>query len=99
MRPYWRLLGIMLLLTPLGLLAEGTAWGEWGVEELEQFLGFTPAGIMQAQTWWQAVMPDYEVIALGAGQPAHTLGYLTSAVVGTVLVYVGTRLYTRLLGK
>jgi cobalt/nickel transport system permease protein len=33
-RPLWVGLALLLVLTPLGLLAAGTAWGEWKAEEL-----------------------------------------------------------------
>ena len=32
MNPFYIILGILILATPLGLLASGTAWGEWGME-------------------------------------------------------------------
>src|SRR5262249_49127630 len=51
-RPLWLGLALLMLLTPLGLLAAGTAWGEWGVEDytnaetrqrIEQTSGSQPA--------------------------------------------------------
>ena len=30
----WIVLAVMIVLVPLGLLAPGTAWGEWGAQEL-----------------------------------------------------------------
>ena len=33
LRPLWVMLGVLLVLTPLGLLAAGTAWGEWGAAD------------------------------------------------------------------
>jgi cobalt/nickel transport system permease protein len=32
-RRLWAVLGILLMLTPLGILAAGTAWGEWGASD------------------------------------------------------------------
>jgi len=34
--PLWVTLALLVVLTPLGLLASGTAWGEWGTEEVVQ---------------------------------------------------------------
>jgi len=39
----WGALGVAVIATPLGLLASGTAWGEWGIDELQNMgLGFIP---------------------------------------------------------
>ena len=35
LRWLWAGMGVLILLTPIGVLAPGTAWGEWGGEELE----------------------------------------------------------------
>ncbi len=35
-RTLWATLAILLILTPLGLLAAGVAWGEWGVRRLRR---------------------------------------------------------------
>jgi len=37
----WGALGLVALATPIGLLASGTAWGEWGVAELKT-MGLVP---------------------------------------------------------
>lgn len=43
---------------PLGLLATGDAWGEWGLEDLAGMVGYEPAGLSSG--WeWSALMPDY----------------------------------------
>jgi cobalt/nickel transport protein len=36
---------VLILLTPLGLLAPGTAWGEWGLAEIHHMKGFIPQGM------------------------------------------------------
>ncbi len=42
----------LIILCPLGLIAEGTAWGEWGTEEMAELtetgvpLGYTPSGML-----------------------------------------------------
>ena len=55
MRTLWIVLAALVILSPLGLLASGTAWGEWGVEDLHELgLGFVPAGMEQLAGIWQA---------------------------------------------
>ena len=38
-------LAALILLTPLGLITQNPAWGEWGEEELMSMIGFVPQGI------------------------------------------------------
>lgn len=81
------LLVIMVVLSPIGLLAEGTAWGEWGSDEIKEILGFVPHGMQQAGGWWKAALPDYSIAALGGDVVAGMLGYILSAVLGAGLSY------------
>lgn len=91
-RILWVGLAILILLAPLGLLAPGTAWGEWGGEELRELgLGFIPEGLERLGGIWPAPIPDYEVPGLNAN-----LGYILSAVVGIVLVSLVTWLVSRI---
>ncbi len=91
-RILWIGLAILVLLAPLGLLAPGTAWGEWGGEELRELgLGFIPEGLERLGGIWPAPIPDYEVPGLNAN-----LGYILSAVVGIVLVSLATWLVSRM---
>jgi cobalt/nickel transport protein len=94
-RRYWLALLGLALLSPLGLLAQGGAWGEWGAEELEKLLGFVPAGIERAAGWWQGLLPDYSVKFLGEGRLAERAGYLICALLGSALVYGATVAYLR----
>ena len=36
---------LLIILAPLGLLAVGETFGEWGSEELKEKLGFVPLGL------------------------------------------------------
>ncbi len=72
--------------TPLGLIATGDAWGEWGVEDLAQMVGYTPAGL--GNGWeWSSLMPDYTV----GGMPEWA-GYILSAIIGAALLVIVFRL-------
>ena len=92
MKKFFKWLGIVLasllaliVLTPMGLLAPGTAWGEWGRAELDQLgLGYIPAGFDQWSNLWSAPLPDYAIPALNN----PTLGYILSAVFGVVIVFI-----------
>ncbi|SHJ31308.1 PDGLE domain-containing protein [Propionispora hippei] len=77
----------MILLTPLGMLAEGTAWGEWGSEELQTVLGYVPQGVVKVGGLWNAWLPDYSLEALGTGKAGGIAGYLLSAIIGSLLSY------------
>ncbi len=87
MVPRWAWISLLALivLTPMGLLAPGTAWGEWGRAELDQLgLGYIPAGFDQWSNLWSAPLPDYDIPALNN----PTLGYILSAVFGVVIVFI-----------
>lgn len=81
-------LAILALISPLGLLAAGTAWGEWGADEIKEVvsggksLGYVPAG-MEHGFDWHAAFPDYAV----AGMP-EWLGYVLSAVIGVAILVI-----------
>ena len=84
----YALAAALIVCTPLGLLAAGTAWGEWDPEELAgqdflgQVLGYTPAG-MENGFSYEALFPDYSVTAL-----PDAFGYILSAVIGTALLVI-----------
>ena len=78
----WGALGMVALATPIGLLASGTAWGEWGIDELKHLgLGSIPSGLERFADWWPAPLPDYGLPRMGA-----VIGYILSALIGIVLV-------------
>ena len=73
----------LIILTPLGLLAEGTAWGEWGADEIASTgAGYTPAG-MRSGFSWNALLPDYSV-----GNMPQAAGYVLSAVIGVAILVI-----------
>ncbi len=79
----WVALGALIVFTPIGLLAPGTAWGEWSRAELEQMgLGYIPAGFDRWSSLWSAPLPDYGI----PWQSHSAVGYLVSAVAGVILV-------------
>jgi cobalt/nickel transport system permease protein len=94
LRALWVGLAVLIIATPLGLLAPGTAWGEWGSDQLANLgLGFVPQGLAKLETLWGAPLAGYDLPALGNSN----LGYVLSAVVGIVLIAIVAWLFTALL--
>lgn len=87
-KPIYALIIALICLTPLGLLASGTAWGEWGTDEIGSVvsggraLGFIPKG-MEKGFSFNALMPDYSL----SGVP-ESFGYILSAVAGAALLII-----------
>ena len=86
-----------MVLTPLGLLAAGTAWGEWGLEDFvdpvaRQKIAAAsgdqlppaqpPQGLERLSLIWTAPMPDYAPPFMRS----VAFGYVMSAMVGVGLV-------------
>ncbi|MCL6459828.1 MAG: cobalt transporter CbiM [Gorillibacterium sp.] len=82
-------LAAMILLTPLGLLAVGTAWGEWGPDELQSTIGYVPKG-MKSGFQFAAPLADYSL-----SKVHEVAGYFLSALIGVALIL----LFFRLVGK
>jgi cobalt/nickel transport system permease protein len=95
LRWLWTGFAVLLLLTPIGVLAPGTAWGEWGAEELKATLGFVPQGLEQAGGLWTAAIPDYAPTFI----KNPLIGYLVAAIVGSALVIGVTWGIARLLAR
>jgi len=89
LRGLWVLLGVLVVASPLGLLAPGTAWGEWGAEELTSLgLGFVPRGLEQLSKLWGAPMPDYDLPALGNASVAYVLSAVVGILVTMLVVWL-----------
>jgi cobalt/nickel transport system permease protein len=94
LRWVWVGLGVLILAVPLGLLAPGTAWGEWGREELVALgLKSIPAGMEKLSSLWGAPLARYDLPALGNA----SLGYILSAVLGVLVIGLIIWLFTSLL--
>ena len=94
----WIATSALMLLTPLGILAAGTAWGEWSPSELTRTSATSridpppsvPAGLARLSNLWTAPFPAY---APGFVH-SHSFGYLLSAMFGVGLL-LGLSLLTR----
>ena len=92
-RRLWWAVALLMLCTPLGILAAGTAWGEWSSADLmnphtQEQIGAAsgnhappssvPAGIQKLSTLWTAPFPGYAPRFI----KSPVFGYLLSAMFG-----------------
>ena len=97
LRPLWIGLAVLMIATPLGLLAAGTAWGEWRVEDFKNPQArqrmavasrrvtppvMAPSGLERLAATWTAPMPNYAPPFLKSSQ----LGYILSAMFGAGVI-------------
>lgn len=96
-RPLWIGLAALMILTPLGLLAAGTAWGEWSAQDFadptvrEQIANASqnqappaepPEGLVRLSSIWTAPIPDYAPPFMNSAE----FGYIMSAMFGSGLI-------------
>ena len=97
MRPLGAALALLLVLTPLGILAAGTAWGEWSARDFssphtrEQIAAASqhfappaeaPRGLERLASVWTAPFPQYAPAFVH--RPA--IGYMLSAMFGSGVI-------------
>ena len=98
-KPLWIALAVLAILTPLGILATGSAWGEWSVNDFlhpetrQQIASASagqappsqpPAGLERLAPLWTAPFSRYAPPFL----KNSALGYMLSALIGMVLIIV-----------
>jgi cobalt/nickel transport system permease protein len=94
--PVFALVAALVAATPLGLLASGAAWGEWGADEIAEVvtngtaLGYTPQGLANGWTLG-ALMPDYALDGVN-----EVAGYILSAIIGVALLIILFKLFSLL---
>lgn len=94
-RKFWWALGVLIVLSPLGLLASGTAWGEWGAEKLQKMLGFIPSGMQRlADTWSHAPFGDYSLPGFESFWSSAII-YILCAIIGVGIISLLTYLFWR----
>ena len=96
MRRLWVALSMLLILTPLGILAVGTAWGEWTSQdfsdpamrqEITKATGQAPpvnapSGLKRLSTLWTAPFPRYAPAVIRSA----SFGYALSGMIGVGLI-------------
>ena len=72
----------LVVLSPLGLLAEGTAFGEWSADELAEMMNNVPAGIENGFPF-EALFSDYTIPGTNIA-----VGYILSAITALLIFYI-----------
>ena len=91
-KPIYAFIIALICLSPLGLLAPSTAWGEWGTQDISavatgsKILGFVPEG-MQNGFSFTSLMRGYTVKGL-----PDIFAYILSAVAGVAILMIVFRL-------
>ena len=91
--PVYALVAVLIAASPLGLLASGTAWGEWGADEIAETsyagssLNYTPSGL---ENGWslESLMPDYTLGSLN-----EAFAYILSAIIGVSILIIAFKLF------
>lgn len=107
-RSLWIGLAMIVLLSPLGIIAVGTAWGEWSVKDLgnpsvrpqiaaasaHQSLPLqVPKGLERLSSAWKAPISEYAP----SFSKNRQFGYFTSATLGVGIIALLCLFITRLL--
>jgi cobalt/nickel transport system permease protein len=91
----WTVFLVLLLLTPLGLIATGSAWGEWDEETLRELIGYVPAGVSRlSEGVLRPLIPDYALPGR-EGRGWEVAGYIFSALFGATLTALAARALVR----
>ena len=90
----WIGVAVLIVLSPLGLIIPdhfraGSAWGEWGADEMQKLVGYIPRGLEKLSDLWKTPMPDYAFKGWEEKGLAHlSLAYIVSAVIGILLIII-----------
>jgi cobalt/nickel transport protein len=101
----WILIAILAILSPIGLLLPehfkaGSAWGEWGPEEIKELVGYIPKGLEKLASFWTAPIPDYAFKGWEEKGLRHlSLAYIISAAAGIAIVIASIYLMGNLISK
>ncbi|HVN70398.1 MAG TPA: PDGLE domain-containing protein [Desulfomonilia bacterium] len=101
----WIGLVVLTLLSPVGIIIPdkvkaGSAWGEWGTDEIQKMVGFVPQGMKKLADIWHAPMPDYAFKGWEEkGLSMLSLAYVISAAVGMGIITAITLLLGKILNK
>lgn len=88
----WIAIVVLIILSPLGLIfpehfKAGSAWGEWGIDEIQKLVGYVPKGLEKLSSVWNAPIPDYAFKGWEEkGLPHLGLAYIISAAIGVLAV-------------
>jgi cobalt/nickel transport system permease protein len=98
-KPVLAVLAVLIVLTPLGLLTAGRAWGEWSAQDFQNADARTkiekasggavapaqaPTGLKRFENLWSAPLRDYSPSFISNS----SAGYVVSAIVGVALLLI-----------
>jgi cobalt/nickel transport system permease protein len=104
-RKLWLALALALILTPLGILTVGSAWGEWSAKDFSDAAvrhqiaaasgnqsppAEAPAGLKRLSSFWRPPVPAYAPAFI----KSPYFGYFVSAAIGTGLIVLLALLVT-----
>lgn len=95
----------LIILSPLGLILPqhfkaGSAWGEWGVDEIQKLAGYIPKGLEKLSSLWNAPVPDYAFHGWEEkGLSRLSFAYIISAILGIVIIVTAVLLIGKILAK
>jgi cobalt/nickel transport protein len=101
----WIGLIVLALLSPIGIILPdkfkaGSAWGEWGSDEIQQQVGFVPQGMKETADIWSAPLPDYSFKGWEEkGLGMQSVAYIVSAGVGIGIIGLITVFFGRFAAK
>ncbi|MGB9681433.1 MAG: PDGLE domain-containing protein [bacterium] len=92
MHRLWKIIILLVILSPLGiiipyLVKAGSAWGEWGPDEIKELIGYVPAGLERLSSLGRPLLPDYNLKGW-EGKPLtyQSIGYIISGLIGVGIV-------------
>lgn len=103
LRKFWIALGILILLSPLGLILPnhfkaGSAWGEWGSDEIQRLVGYVPQGLEKLGALWKAPIPDYGFKGWEEKGLIHiSVAYIVSGILGSITIVLAVWLMGKFL--
>jgi hypothetical protein len=102
---FWIGIAALIILSPLGLILPehfkaGSAWGEWGADEMQKLVGYIPKGLVKLASLWNAPIPDYAFKGWEEkGLSRLSFAYIISAVVGVIITVLAVLLIGKILAK
>ena len=101
----WIGIATLIVLSPLGLIMPerfkaGSAWGEWGVDEIQALVGYVPKGLARLASLWTAPIPDYTFKGWEEKGLSHlSFAYIISAILGIAIISAAAWFIGKMLTK
>ena len=99
LRKVWIVILILVILSPLGVLATGAPWGEFSPEELKEIIGYIPEGMAKVSAPDLNILPDYGLPGWENTILQTSTGYILSAIAGLALIFLAVYLFSKFQSK